>query len=608
MSTSQPARIHGADGSPATRSRTAELDFDACYRAVSSRDARFDGRFYTAVTSTGIYCRPICPARTPARTNIRFYRHAASAEAAGFRPCRRCRPEVSPGAPGWDVRADLVGRALRLIDDGVADDHGVAGLAQRLHVTERHLHRLFIAEIGTGPLAVARTRRLLLAKQLLTETSLPITDVAFAAGFGSVRQFNATMKDSYGFAPSELRKTAAAPPVRPGGPVQDAEHALRGGTPRSAHGKGGAHGMGGTHAGGAAGTAGALTLRLSYRPPYDARSLFRFLASRAIPGVELVTWPPRPDDDREGGREDGRPGAHATGAGGMAADGPAAGYHRAIAGGWIGLLPADDHIRLTVWTADTRQLARIVARCRRLLDLDADPAAITEALGSTGAERDLGHAGVGVHDWRPPGSSNLAALVRRNPGLRVPGAFDGFELAVRAVVGQQISVAGARTILGRIAARAGIPVGQTATFPPGSAPGADVPGPLSPTSSLPPPFLPATLFPTAPQLAEADLSGLGLTNRRVETLKSLAGAVAAGDIDLDGGAPPAETAARLSQVPGIGPWTIGYIALRALGDPDAWPAGDLALTKAMARLEIPPEEADRWRPWRSYAALHLWNA
>lgn len=185
---------------------TRQLDFDACYLAVSARDSRFDGRFYTAVTTTGIYCRPICPARTPGRANVRFYRHAAAAEAAGFRPCRRCRPELSPGDPGWDVRADLVGRALRLIDDGVADDSGVAGLARRLHVTERHLHRLFAAELGAGPLAVARTRRLLLAKQLLTETTLPITDVAFAAGFGSVRQFNAAMKESYGFAPGELRK------------------------------------------------------------------------------------------------------------------------------------------------------------------------------------------------------------------------------------------------------------------------------------------------------------------------------------------------------------------------------------------------------------------
>ncbi len=233
---------------------TRQLDFDACYLAVSARDSRFDGRFYTAVTTTGIYCRPICPARTPARGNVRFYRHAAAAEAAGFRPCRRCRPELSPGDPGWDVRADLVGRALRLIDDGVADESGVAGLARRLHVTERHLHRLFATELGTGPLAVARTRRLLLAKQLLTETTLPITDVAFAAGFGSVRQFNAAMKESYGFAPGELRRTNG-PMHEKGGPV-----ALTTG----------------------------LTLRLGHREPYDAQSVLRFLAARAIPSVEAV--------------------------------------------------------------------------------------------------------------------------------------------------------------------------------------------------------------------------------------------------------------------------------------------------------------------------------
>ncbi|MEZ0072733.1 AlkA N-terminal domain-containing protein [Planotetraspora sp. GP83] len=488
---------------------TQQLDFDACYLAVSARDARFDGRFYTAVTSTRIYCRPICPARTPARKNVLFYQHAAAAEAAGFRPCRRCRPELSPGDPGWDVRADLVGRGLRLIDDGVADDHGVAGLAQRLHVTERHLHRLFVAELGTGPLAVARTRRLLLAKQLLTETSLPITDVAFAAGFGSVRQFNAAMKESYGFAPGELRK-AAGPLTSPSGQIT----------------------------GSATGSATGLTLRLSYRRPYDAQTILRFLAARAIPGVEAITWSSQPE---------------------------VAGYSRAIPGGSVMLVPADGHIRLTVRTEDMRQLARIVSRCRRLMDLDADPEAVASILGST----------------------DLAPLVKERPGLRVPGAFDGFELAVRAVVGQQISVAGARTILGRIAARAGIPAmaGTTAER-----------------------IETWLLFPTAERLAEADLTGLGLTNRRISTLKALAEAVAAGEIDLDGAEDPAETTAKLLKMPGIGPWTTSYIALRSLRDPDAWPEGDLVLKRAMAKLGIPAGQAELWRPWRAYAALHLWNA
>ncbi|GII53218.1 AraC family transcriptional regulator [Planotetraspora thailandica] len=476
---------------------TRELDFDACYVAVSARDARFDGRFYTAVTSTGIYCRPICPARTPARKNVRFYRHAAAAEAAGFRPCRRCRPELSPGDPGWDVRADLVGRALRLIDDGVADERGVAGLAQRLHVTERHLHRLFVAELGTGPLAVARTRRLLLAKQLLTETPLPITDVAFASGFGSVRQFNAAMKESYGFAPGELRKAV--------GPLASTPAIMT-----------------------------ELTLKLAYRQPYDAQSVLRFLAARAIPGVESVAW------------MNGAPSEVAS-------------FSRAVPGGSLTLAPSGEHITLTVRTDDTRGLARIVSRCRRLLDLDADPEAIADVLGST----------------------SLAPLVEERPGLRVPGAYDGFELAVRAVVGQQISVAGARTILGRIAARAGTPA------TPGTTPG--------------------VLFPTADRLAGSDLTGIGLTNRRIATLTSLAEAVAGERIDLDGGADPADTTAELLEIPGIGPWTAGYIALRSLRDPDAWPEGDLELRKAMARLDIHPGEPDKWRPWRAYAAIHLWN-
>jgi len=475
-----------------------ELDFDSCYRAVSARDARFDGRFYTAVTSTRIYCRPICPARTPASRNVRFYRHAASAEAAGFRPCKRCRPELSPGDPGWDMRGDLIGRALRLIDDGDADEQGVAGLARRLHITERHLHRLFVAELGVGPLAVARTKRLLLAKQLLTETRLPVTEVAFAAGFGSVRQFNATMRETYGFTPSELRATA-------GGPSASAPPAAEV----------------------VAGPA-TLRLRLHRREPYDREGVFSFLASRAIPGLEVASL---------------------------------TSYSRAVPGGTITLTPEPGHIALDVAVDDTRQLARIVARCRRLLDLDADPDAIATALAET----------------------SLSRLVESRPGLRVPGAFDGFELAVRAVVGQQISVAGARTMLGRIIERAGRPVE-------GPVPGL------------------THLFPSATELLAADLSELGLTNRRVSTLKELAIAVSEGRIDLDGGQDPAEAVAELLDVPGIGPWTASYVALRALRDPDAWPIGDLVLNKRMACLGIPEDHIERWRPWRAYAALHLWSS
>ncbi|NUW30194.1 DNA-3-methyladenine glycosylase 2 family protein [Nonomuraea sp. SMC257] len=515
-----------------------ELDFDSCYRAVSARDARFDGRFYTAVTTTRIYCRPICPARTPASRNVRFYRHAASAEAAGFRPCKRCRPELSPGDPGWDVRGDLVGRALRLIDDGAADERGVAGLAARLHITERHLHRLFVAELGVGPLAVARTKRLLLAKQLLTETDLPVTDVAFASGFGSVRQFNAAMRETYGFTPSELRATA-------GGPTRSAADArssqaradgaradgVRTGRARAGGTLADEARADGTRADGARAplVGSPLRLRLHRREPYDVEGVFSFLTSRAIPGLETVT---------------------------------AGSYSRAVPGGVITLTPRPGHIALDVAVDDTRQLARIVARCRRLLDLDADPGAIADALGQT----------------------SLRPLVEARPGLRVPGTFDGFELAVRAVVGQQISVAGARTLLGRIVTRAGRPAGGEN------------------------PETPGLLFPSAGELLEADLEGLGLTGRRVLTLKELATRVADGLLDLDGGQEPAEAVQALLDVPGIGPWTASYIALRALRDPDAWPTGDLVLTKRMAALGIPHDHIERWRPWRAYAALHLWSS
>ncbi|MEU0565539.1 AlkA N-terminal domain-containing protein [Nonomuraea sp. NPDC005983] len=534
-----------------------ELDFDSCYRAVAARDARFDGRFYTAVTTTRIYCRPICPARTPASRNVRFYRHAASAEAAGFRPCKRCRPELSPGDPGWDLRGDLIGRALRLIDDGAADERGVAGLAVRLHITERHLHRLFVAELGVGPLAVARTKRLLLAKQLLTETSLSVTEVAFAAGFGSVRQFNATMRETYGFTPSELRATAggaaraaatdgratrrAAGAGRAGGAAPDGAtpgQNVAGQPAGQAAGQAADEALTGTSPGGCPAEAhvvaapATLRLRLHRREPYDADGVLAFLASRAIPGLEAA--------DRTS-------------------------YSRAVPGGTVTLTPQPGHIALDVAIEDTRQLARIVARCRRLLDLDADPEAIAEALRQT----------------------SLGALVEARPGLRVPGTFDGFELAVRAVVGQQISVAGARTLLGRIVARAG------SHTPEGGA-GAG--------SGL------SHLFPTPAELLQADLQGLGLTNRRIDTLKDLATRTADGRLDLDGGQDPGEAVAELLEVPGIGPWTASYIGLRALRDPDAWPTGDLVLDKRMAALGIPHDHIERWRPWRAYAALHLWSS
>jgi AraC family transcriptional regulator of adaptative response / DNA-3-methyladenine glycosylase II len=483
------------------------LDFDTCYRAVLARDPRFDGRFFTAVTSTGIYCRPVCPARTPARGNMRFYPHAGAAEAAGFRACRRCRPETSPGSPEWNVRADLAGRAVRLISGGYVDEHGVDGLARRLAVTERHLRRLLVAELGAGPLALARSVRMQTARRLLAETAMPITEIAFASGFSSVRQFNATFVESYGMPPSALRPALR----RPAAPE------------------------------GKAGPDGAwLTLKLACREPFDGAALLGFLALRAVPGVEQVT----------GNR-----------------------YARTIrAPGGPGLIeltmpddagarPGPRHVLLRARLPRLRGVGQVVSRCRQLLDLDADACAITAVLAADGL---------------------LAPLVAARPGLRVPGTYDGFELAVRAVLGQQVSVPGARTLAGRLAERFG-------------------------TRLQMPDDSPSVLFPGPADLADADLSGLGLTGARQATLRALGAAAAGGTLELDHGADPQQTAARLAELPGVGPWTISYILMRAVGDPDAFPASDLGLRRALERLGGSTAQADRWRPWRAYAALHLWT-
>jgi AraC family transcriptional regulator of adaptative response / DNA-3-methyladenine glycosylase II len=510
------------------------LDFDTCYRAVAARDPRFDGRFFTAVTSTGIYCRPICPARTPARANLRFYAHAGAAEAAGFRACRRCRPEASPGSPDWNTRADLAARAVRLIADGYVDEHGISGLAARLAVTQRHLHRLLVAELGTGPLALARTARLQTARRLLAETTMPITEVAFASGFSSVRQFNASVLESSGRTPSQVRAGARRTGARagmPGGPYPD-------GTP-------------GTW----------LTLRLACREPFDAAGWLGFLAARAIPGVEQVT-----------------------------ADRYTRTVRTAAGPGIIELVPqpGQGHILLLARLSGLGAVGPVVGRARRLLDADADPVAIGAAL----ATDDL-----------------LAPLVRARPGLRVPGAYDGFELAVRAVLGQQVSVAAASTFAGRLAARYGVLLpGGPALGEPGpheltpGAPALGSPGTGGPTSGGP-----GTVFPDPGALADAGLDGLGLTTARQRTLRALAQAAAAGRLNLDHGADPEEIAARLREVPGIGPWTIGYILMRAAADPDAFPDADLGLRRVMTRLGIPPGYEARWRPWRAYAAMHLWT-
>jgi AraC family transcriptional regulator, regulatory protein of adaptative response / DNA-3-methyladenine glycosylase II len=502
------------------------LDPDTCYRAVAARDPRFDGRFFTGVTSTGVYCRPICPSRTPARKNMRFFPHQGAAETAGFRACRRCRPEASPGSPDWNTRADLVARAVRLISDGYVDEHGIGGLARRLAVTERHLHRLVVAELGTGPLALARTVRLQTARRLLSETSVPITEIAFASGFSSVRQFNASFQESYRQPPSALR---ARP--RPRGAAAD-------GTGRGTW----------------------LSLRLACREPSGGESLLGFLAARAIPGVEQVA--------------DGR-------------------YTRTIrtsaGAGVIELTPGPSGSRqvlLRVRLTGLGGVGQVVSRCRQLFDLDADPAAISSVLAS---------------------DDILAPLVRKRPGLRIPGAYDGFELAVRAVLGQQVSVAAARTFAARLAAQHGTPLGApdelSAAGAHAVAAGTRAVAPDRGTS----PAMPGMLFPGPDQLAGADLSGLGLTTSRQATLRALAIAVATGRLDLDAGTDPAEAAARLSELPGVGPWTVSYILMRAIRDPDAFPETDLGLRRAMERLGCPPAQARRWRPWRAYAAVHLWT-
>ena len=552
------------------------LDFDTCYRAVLARDPRFDGRFFTGVTSTGIYCRPICPARTPARLNIRFFPHAGAAEAAGFRACRRCRPEASPGSPEWNARADLAARAVRLIADGYADEHGISGLARRLAVTERHLRRLLLAELGTTPIALARTTRLQTARRLLAETDMPVTEIAFASGFASVRQFNASFREAYGRPPTALRARVPRPRQRPtrgarpglapavGMRVRDEPGTDGRGQDRRGQDRRGldgqdtdeqgtyGHGTAGTGPGPHGDTAGGtwLTLRLACREPFDGRSLLRFLAARAIAGVEEVTQSRYARTIRVPGGsgivELVPPPARGGEKGRAAPPGRGA------------------QVLLRVRLTSLRGIGQVVSRCRQLFDLDADPQAIAAALAADEA---------------------LAPLVAARPGLRVPGAYDGFELAVRAVIGQQVSVPAASTLTGRLAARHGTRLDGAA-------------GPTGPLS---------VLFPRPADLADADLAGLGLTTARQATLRALAAACAGGRLSLDPGTDPEETADRLAELPGVGPWTVAYIMMRT-GDPDAFPGSDLGLRRAMERLGIDPGRADRWRPWRAYAALHLWAA
>jgi AraC family transcriptional regulator of adaptative response / DNA-3-methyladenine glycosylase II len=485
-----------------------DLNRQACYRALRARDPRFDGRLFVAVRTTGIYCRPICPARTPKLCNVVFYATAAGAQEAGFRPCLRCHPESSPDLAAWRGTSNTVSRALALITDGALDgDVGVEAMAERLGIGERQLRRLFEKHLGSSPIAVAQTRRVLFAKQLIHQTPMKMADVALAAGFGSVRRFNDIFRRMYRRPPSTLRR----------------------------------HGFAGAEVDGAG---SSIRLLLAYATPYDWQAMVEFLAARAIPGVEVV------EADR---------------------------YRRTIeldgCRGTIEVRPAArrDALAATIRFPNLKALPAIVERIRRVFDLGADVATIAEALS---------------RDRR------LAPFVAARPGLRVPGAWDGFEQGVRAILGQQITVKAARRLVGRFAAATGEPLGSAVV-------GADGLG---------------LLFPRPERVSCADVRSLGVPRRRAEAVAAFAAAVVQNprlfqrDQALDG------AVARLRALPGIGEWTAQYIAMRVLREPDAFPAADIGLLRAMARItcaEMTPaallNRAELWRPWRAYAAQYLWT-
>ena len=472
-----------------------------CEQARRSRDARFDGLFFTAVSSTGIYCRPVCPAPAAKRSNVHYYANAAAAEAAGFRPCLRCRPELAPGNEFWQHSDHVVARALKLIADGALAEQSIEQLAARVGVGARQLRRLFVERVGVPPRNVYATHRLLFAKQLLTETALPVTEVALASGFRSLRRFNAAFAQANRIEPRQLRRAPRA--------ARDAP----------------------------------LVLRLGYRPPYAFDAMLDFLRTRALPGVELV-------DAHSYARVFGTPAAP----------------------GWLRLSAWPDNahaLRLQLHCPQPTQLLGVVTRLRRMFDLDANPLLIAQAFAP---------------------DPLLGPLCARRPGLRVPGSWDGFEIAVRAVLGQQISVAAARTLATRIVQRHGAPL-------------------LTPT-------LPGLerLFPTPAVLASADLRALGLTTTRAATVRALAQALLDGRVDFRAEQSLEEFVARWIALPGIGAWTAHYIAMRVQGDPDAFPAADLILRREAATDGTPLTErallarAAAWQPWRAYAVMHLWRA
>ncbi|MFE5618743.1 AlkA N-terminal domain-containing protein [Streptomyces sp. NPDC056524] len=478
-------------------------DTERCVRAVRSKDARFDGVFFTAVLTTRIYCRPSCPVVPPKAENMVFHPSAASCQRAGFRACKRCRPDTSPGSPEWNVRADAVARAMRLIQDGIVDREGVPGLAARLGYSTRQIERQLLAELGAGPLALARAQRARTARLLIETTPMPMAEIAFAAGFSSIRTFNDTVREVFALAPGELRARATR-----------SRTAARG--PR---------------------TPGVIALRLPYRSPLNPSNLFGHLAATAVPGVE--EW---------------RDGA----------------YRRTLTlphgHGIVSLAPRSGHIACRLSLTDPRDLTLAISRCRWMLDLDADPVAVDEQLRT---------------------DPLLAPLVERAPGRRVPRTVDAAEFAVRAVLGQQVSTAAARTHAARLVAAHGVPV-------------EDPEGGLT------------HLFPTPEALAGLDPESLALPRSRRTTLLTLVEALADGSLGLGPASDWDEARARLLALPGFGPWTTEVIAMRALGDPDAFLPGDLGVRRAAEGLGLPSTpaaltaRAARWRPWRAYAVQYLW--
>jgi AraC family transcriptional regulator of adaptative response / DNA-3-methyladenine glycosylase II len=483
-------------------------DREMCYRALQSRDARFDGLLFVGVTSTGIYCRPVCPARTAKFENTRFFASAAAAQQAGFRPCLRCRPETAPEMASWRGTSNTVSRALALINNGALDGDGrsVEALADRLGVGERHLRRLFLQHLGASPVAVAQTRRVLFAKQLIHETRMPMTEVAMASGFGSVRRFNETFRDLFDRPPSALRRKSAR---------------------------------------GLSSAAAGVTLRLRYRPPYDWESMLSHLRARAIPGVEVV--------EGESYRRT------------FAMDGSVGSIE-------VRHLPERQSLEVTIRSRNVSSLPAIVTRVRRLFDIGADIETIDAHLAL---------------------DPLLAPLVARRPGLRAPAGWDGFELAVRAILGQQVSVAAARRLAGQLVSLYGRPVPKTFVHHPGL----------------------THVFPSAKSLASADPVGVGMPSARKASLKALAEAAVADPNLFQPCRTMEEAIVRLRAIRGVGEWTAQYIALRALGEMDAFPASDIGLLRSASRMDGRRssaasllDRAESWRPWRAYAAQHLWAA